>query len=80
MLLQYIRFQLNFKAQDILKPIAKYLNLGKLKPNMREWHELVRRIIEPTNRVKIAFVGKYLDLKESYKSLTEALIHAWGQT
>jgi len=37
---------------------------------------LVRRIIEPTNRVKIAFVGKYLDLKESYKSLTEALIHA----
>jgi len=67
---------LNFKAQDILDPIAKKLNLGKLKPNMREWHELVRRIIEPKHRTKIAFVGKYLDLKESYKSLTEALIHA----
>jgi CTP synthase len=67
---------LNFKVQDILDPIAKRLNLGKLKPNMREWHELVKKIIEPKNRTKIAFVGKYLDLKESYKSLTEALIHA----
>jgi len=37
---------------------------------------LVGKIIEPSNKVKIAFVGKYLDLKESYKSLTEALIHA----
>jgi CTP synthase len=67
---------LNFKAQDILNPIAKHLNLGNLKPNMREWHELVKKILEPTHRTKIAFVGKYLDLKESYKSLTEALIHA----
>ncbi len=37
---------------------------------------MVRRIVEPKYRTKIAFVGKYLDLKESYKSLTEALIHA----
>jgi len=67
---------LNFKAQDILNPIAKHLHLGKLKPDMKEWHELVRKIKKPKNRTKIAFVGKYLDLKESYKSLTEALIHA----
>ncbi len=67
---------LNFKVQDILKPIAKQLNLGELKPNMQQWADLVRKIIEPTHKTTIAFVGKYLDLKESYKSLTEALIHA----
>ncbi|MCH9740991.1 MAG: CTP synthase [Epsilonproteobacteria bacterium] len=67
---------LNFMAQDILIPIAKQLELDELKPNMQRWSDLVHKIIEPTQKVKIAFVGKYLDLKESYKSLTEALIHA----
>ncbi len=67
---------LNFKVQEILAPIAKQLDLGQLKPNMREWAELVRKILEPKRKTTIAFVGKYLDLKESYKSLTEALIHA----
>ena len=67
---------LNFKLQDILEPIAKELKLPELKPNMRLWSELVHRIIQPTKTTTIAFVGKYLDLKESYKSLTEALIHA----
>ena len=67
---------LNFLAQDILEPIAKELNLGDLKPNMNRWSDLVSKIIRPSNKTTIAFVGKYLDLKESYKSLTEALIHA----
>ncbi len=67
---------LNFLAQDILEPISKELNLGKLKPDMHLWTDLVSKIIRPTNKTTIAFVGKYLDLKESYKSLTEALIHA----
>ena len=43
---------------------------------MDEWADLVGKIIMPSDETKIAFVGKYLDLKESYKSLTEALIHA----
>jgi len=67
---------LNFMAQEILKPISKQLELGELKPNMDQWINLVNKIIMPSSEVKIAFVGKYLDLKESYKSLTEALIHA----
>ena len=67
---------LNFLAQDILEPIAKELNLGELKPDMQLWSDLVSKIIRPTKKTTIAFVGKYLDLKESYKSLTEALIHA----
>jgi len=67
---------INFLAQDILTPIAKQLDLGELKPNMEEWNDLVHKIIQPSEETTIAFVGKYLDLKESYKSLTEALIHA----
>jgi CTP synthase len=67
---------LNFLNQDILTPICKQLNLENCQPKMDEWSNLVHKIIMPQDEVKIAFVGKYLDLKESYKSLTEALIHA----
>jgi len=67
---------LNFLNQDILKPIARQLDLGELHPDMSEWNYLVKKIISPQKEVKIAFVGKYLQLKESYKSLIEALIHS----
>jgi CTP synthase len=67
---------LNFLNQDILTPICKQLELDSCQPKMDEWSDLVHKIILPQDDVKIAFVGKYLDLKESYKSLTEALIHA----
>ncbi|WP_103593391.1 CTP synthase [Campylobacter concisus] len=67
---------LSFLKQDILTPIAENLGFGELKPDMANWDSLVKRIIAPTNETTIAFVGKYIDLKESYKSLTEGIIHA----
>jgi CTP synthase len=67
---------LNFLRQDMLRPICKQLELLECEPKMDEWTDLVHKIIMPSQQMKIAFVGKYLDLKESYKSLTEALIHA----
>ena len=67
---------LNFLSQDILTPICTQLQLENCQPKMDEWSELVHKILKPEKSVKIAFVGKYLDLKESYKSLTEALVHA----
>jgi CTP synthase len=66
---------LNFLSQDILTPICKQLALPDPHPKMDEWSLLVNKIMHPQHKVKIAFVGKYLDLKESYKSLTEALVH-----
>lgn len=66
---------LNFLDQDILAPICTQLELDNCAPKMDEWSVLVHRILVPSTEMKIAFVGKYLDLKESYKSLTEALIH-----
>lgn len=67
---------LTFLHQNILTPIAKELGLGELKPDMEQWDSLVKKIVSPKYRVNIGFVGKYLELKESYKSLIEALIHS----
>lgn len=67
---------LNFLKEGILTPIARFFKLAEFKPNMKDWDILVKQIIAPQNEVKIAFVGKYLSLKESYKSLIEALVHS----
>jgi len=66
---------LNFLKQDILTPICEHLKLEKLEPKMDEWRSLVKNVVDPSKEVTIGFVGKYLELKESYKSLTEAFIH-----
>jgi len=44
--------------------------------NLKVWNELVDALEHPEHEVDVAFVGKYVDLTESYKSLTEALVHA----
>jgi CTP synthase len=44
--------------------------------NLSVWKNLVESLEHPEHQVDIAFVGKYVDLTESYKSLTEALVHA----
>lgn len=66
---------ITFLKQNILTPIAKELELGELNPNMEQWDALVKQIVQPSEKVTIGFVGKYLELKESYKSLIESLIH-----
>lgn len=71
---------INFLKEDILTPIARRFKLGELTPKMDEWDMLVKKIISPKNSITIGFVGKYLSLKESYKSLTEALTHAGANT
>ncbi|HKC45863.1 MAG TPA: CTP synthase [Burkholderiales bacterium] len=44
--------------------------------NLSQWDKLVHALEHPQHTVTVALVGKYVDLTESYKSLTEALIHA----
>lgn len=48
--------------------------------DLHEWNAVVEKELHPANQVKIAFVGKYLDLQDAYKSLTEAIKHAGIQT
>jgi len=66
---------LSLQRESILSPISDFLDLGKLDPNMEVWDTLVKRVIAPINELTVGFVGKYLDLKEAYKSLTESFIH-----
>ena len=55
--------------------LCQALNIWSRAVRMTRWEELVRRIRSPARRVKVAFVGKYVQLVESYKSLNEALMH-----
>ena len=55
--------------------LIEVLNIWTRAPRLEPWQELVQRIKNPKDRVEIGIVGKYVDLKESYKSLHEALVH-----
>ncbi|HLB25299.1 MAG TPA: CTP synthase [Nitrospirota bacterium] len=55
--------------------IVKHLNLQGNPPDLSGWQDVVRRMNNPTKNTSIALVGKYVELKESYKSLHEALTH-----
>ncbi|WPX97828.1 CTP synthase [Candidatus Fokinia crypta] len=63
--------------QDIDTIICKKLNISDLPvANLSSWNNIVEMIKEPTESVNIAIVGKYVELTESYKSLSEAFKHA----
>lgn len=56
--------------------VVESLGLKKTKPNISGWQKISKIQKSPKGTVKIAIVGKYVDLKESYKSLHESLVHA----
>ena len=55
--------------------LCELLNIWSRDPQLEQWQRIVENIRSPKQRVKIAMVGKYVDLTESYKSLSEALVH-----
>jgi len=64
-------------SQGVDKILLKKLNLLKVKsPRLNDWKRVVDAKLNPKKKVTIAVVGKYVDLKDSYKSLNEALDHA----
>ena len=70
---------LAFHEQELDELIVEELKLKEQFPHadLRDWRELVSIVKEPSNGdVKIAIVGKYVELEDSYKSLREALTHA----
>src|SRR5215203_6124235 len=69
---------LAFHEQGLDDLIVRNLHLDEQYPNsdLKDWRKLVSIIKEPNNAVKIAIVGKYVELEDSYKSLREALTHA----
>jgi len=64
-----------FRKEGLDELIVRQLKLETGPPNLREWDAMVQKIKRPKHEISIALVGKYIGLKESYKSLTEALVH-----
>jgi CTP synthase len=66
---------IRFHDQGLDRVVCERLRLTTVEPDLRPWKEIVQRILDPANRVRIAVVGKYTDLHDAYKSVQEALIH-----
>jgi CTP synthase len=55
--------------------LAQALNIWSRPADLSHWERIIDRLKNPKHRCKIAIVGKYVDLTDSYKSLNEALLH-----
>jgi CTP synthase len=66
---------LRFADQGLDHKLAQLMNIWSRGARLDAWEDVVRRVKEPRRKVSIGFVGKYVQLVESYKSLNEALIH-----
>ncbi len=64
-----------FNQEGLDQKILELLNVWTGAPRLDPWRKLIEKIQNPKHSVKIAVVGKYTDLTESYKSLNEALFH-----
>ena len=66
----------HFQDQGLDDIVVKHLELTAGTANMTEWDQVTEAIDHPSQEVTIAMVGKYVSLNDSYKSLSEALVHA----
>jgi len=66
---------LAFSEQGLDESIVKMLGLPPRPADLGRWEEIVRRVKAPRSRVRIGVIGKYIEVKDAYKSLYEALTH-----
>ncbi|MDX2226738.1 MAG: CTP synthase [Verrucomicrobiae bacterium] len=66
---------LMLQKEKMDETVCKLLRIDKPSPPMAEWQEIIRKLVEPRHRVKIAVVGKYIELQDSYKSIYESITH-----
>lgn len=64
---------LKYQEHDLAQKIGRRMKLGDLKPKLKDWEELVDKINAKRTPVKIALVGKYTGLDDSYLSVIESL-------
>jgi CTP synthase len=65
---------LNEEGLDDL--VCELLRIDAPPPSLANWRKFVERVVSPKKQVKIAVVGKYIDLQDAYKSIYESLTHA----
>ncbi len=64
-----------FHREGLDENIVKLLGLPERRSDLSRWEDVVRRVTNPRGHTRIAVVGKYVELQDSYKSLAEALVH-----
>ncbi|MFN5416480.1 MAG: CTP synthase [Flavobacteriia bacterium] len=65
------------QAEELDKVVLEKLNLpSRTTPNLDNWKSFLHTLKNPTEEVTIGLVGKYVELKDSYKSIAESFIHA----
>jgi CTP synthase len=74
------RIPLLLNEQGLDDIVVNQLRLDVPPADLSEWKEVVEAITHPKNEVSIAIVGKYVDHRDAYKSLDEALTHAGLKT
>ncbi len=67
---------LHFEKEGLDKIVLEKLNIKANKADLRKWTRFVHRVKDPKDRVTIGFVGKYTELKDAYKSISESFVHA----
>ncbi|XCI75715.1 MAG: CTP synthase [Flavobacteriales bacterium] len=66
--------------QEFDRVVLEHLNLPTtVQPDLKVWNSFLQKYKNPKHEVEIALVGKYVSLHDSYKSITEALVHAGAQ-
>ena len=63
-------------SQMVDKTILKKLKISTKKAQLNDWRRVVKAKLLPEKEITVSFVGKYTELKDSYKSINEALEHA----
>jgi CTP synthase len=66
---------LQYYQQGLDQIVLKKLGIESRHADLKAWKEMVDRFIHPKHKVRIAIIGKYMDLHDSYKSIYEALDH-----
>lgn len=67
---------LALRSEGLDETVCGLLGLKTSEPDMTSWELFVKRVISPAHHVRIAVVGKYIELQDAYKSVYEALTHA----
>jgi CTP synthase len=70
------RVPLNLEAEGLADIAIRKLGLVTRPPELEAWEKIVERIEHPAERLRVALVGKYVELKDAYISIAEALHHA----
>jgi CTP synthase len=68
-----------FEKEGLPGLVLEKLNLKCSKPDLKRWTRFVNKLKNPKGKVRIAVCGKYIELKDAYKSISEAFVHAGAE-